>query len=126
MRSDEPYASVQFRLTASYRERVSTVLSDATPPRGVSPRQRSMLSDICSAPESLGQRPEQLLVAFKSALSDAADRLAIPHGSERDDLLARLVTAFIEEFFQVGTTKLSTMQRESASLHRARADAAAK
>ena len=97
----EHYSSVQFTLTPAQRERVKSALAATTSRYFVSPSQRAMLVDICSAPECLNHTPEQLLVAFKSALSDAADQAAIPHGGERDDLLSRIVSAFIEELFRL-------------------------
>ena len=44
-------------------------------------------------------RPEQLLVAFKLALDDAANNARIPFGPERNARLSSLVSAFIEEMY---------------------------
>jgi hypothetical protein len=100
MRSDEHYSSVTFRLTPTERERVKAALGDTMSYRTVTPRQRAALMEICSGEDRWNYPPEHVLVAFKAALSDAADQSGIPHGGERDDLLSSLVSAFIEELFR--------------------------
>src|SRR5688500_6324329 len=45
------------------------------------------------------ERPEQVLIAFKNSLDDAANNLRIPFSPERNTLLTGLVTAFIEEMY---------------------------
>jgi hypothetical protein len=100
MLTDKHSVSVQFKLTAAHREQLKYALIDVRPGMSVTPRQRAVLIEICSGPEQFDHTPEQLLVAFKDGLNDAADHAEIPHGSDRDDLLARLVTAFIEELFR--------------------------
>jgi hypothetical protein len=44
--------------------------------------------------------PEDYLIAFKLALVDAANQVGIPHGPDRNDFLARLVSVYIEEFYR--------------------------
>ena len=56
---------------------------------------------ICSAPERANFAPEDFLIAFKLAIVDAANDVGIPPGPERSDLLSRLVSAYIEEFYLV-------------------------
>jgi hypothetical protein len=64
--------------------------------------QRKLVRKICSLPEVRGLAPEQFFVAFKEAVSDAANQLNIPRGREREEVLSRLLSISIEEFFQDG------------------------
>lgn len=43
--------------------------------------------------------PEHLLIAFKSAIVEAANMVGMRPGSERSALLDRLVSVFIEELY---------------------------
>src|SRR5256885_8868674 len=61
--------------------------------------QRRLVREICSLPTVRALPPEQFFVAFKEAVSDAANDLGLPNGPERDQLLSRLLSISIEEFF---------------------------
>ncbi len=61
--------------------------------------QRRLIREICSLPEVRALPPEQFFVAFKQAVNDAANELGVPNGPERDQLLSRLMSTSIEEFF---------------------------
>lgn len=61
--------------------------------------QREAIRQICSAPERGRFEPEDFLIAFKLAIVDAANDVGIPLGPDRNELLARLVTAYIDEFY---------------------------
>jgi hypothetical protein len=115
MNSHDRYSSVKFRLTQLQREQVKSALSDTRPRISVTARQRAVLIEICSTPEPYAHTPEQFLVAFKDALHEAADQANIPHGGERDDLLARLVSAFIEELFRSPTKSFDAESETSSS-----------
>lgn len=65
----------------------------------VTPEQRVIIRSLCDQPGFAAHHSEQLLVAFKAGLAEAANELRIPVGPERNDLLSRLVSAFIEEFY---------------------------
>jgi hypothetical protein len=65
----------------------------------VSSQQRAAIRLICSAPERDRFAPEDFLIAFKLAIVDAANDAGIPPGPDRNELLARLVTVYIEEFY---------------------------
>jgi hypothetical protein len=65
----------------------------------VTPEQRRMIRELC-AQAGPGHEPEQALIAFKVALIEAAGDAGIPFGSERNELLGRLVSVFIEEFYR--------------------------
>ena len=61
----------------------------------------AVIRTICSAPERHSFEPEDFLIAFKLALVDAANDAGIPLGPDRNDLLARLVSVYIEEFYRL-------------------------
>jgi hypothetical protein len=67
----------------------------------VTSAQRAIIRQICSAPEKLTFAPEDFVIAFKLALTDAANDVGIRPGPERNELLARLVSVCIEEFFRL-------------------------
>jgi len=64
----------------------------------VTAEERAAIQAVCSDLESDG-KTEKLLIAFKSALVDAANDLDVPHGPERDAKLSRLVSVFIDELY---------------------------
>ena len=66
----------------------------------VSSEQRAVIRRICSAPERQSFEPEDYLIAFKLALVDAANDAGILPGPDRNDLLAKLVSVYIEEFYR--------------------------
>lgn len=67
----------------------------------VTSEQRAIIRQICSAPDKLTFAPENFVIAFKLALADAATDVGIRPGPERNDLLARIVSVCIEEFFRL-------------------------
>ena len=64
----------------------------------VTAEQRAAIRAVCSDLGSDG-KAEKLLIAFKTALVDAANDLDVPHGPERDAKLSRLVSVFIDELY---------------------------
>ena len=67
----------------------------------VTSEQRAIIRQICSAPEKLTFAPEDFVIAFKLALTNAANEVGIRPGPERNDLLTRMVSVCIEEFFRL-------------------------
>jgi hypothetical protein len=67
----------------------------------VSSEQRAIIQQICSAPEKAAFAPEDFVIAFKLALTNAANEVGIRPGPDRNDLLARMVSVCIEEFFRL-------------------------
>jgi hypothetical protein len=61
--------------------------------------QRRLVREICSLPEVRALPPEQFFIAFKQAVNDAATELGLPRSPEREQLVSRLLTVSIEEFF---------------------------
>jgi hypothetical protein len=61
--------------------------------------QRQAIRELCKSITGSTQRPEQLLIGFKEALSEAANDARIRPGPERTETLSRIVTVFIEELY---------------------------
>jgi hypothetical protein len=78
-----------------------TALRSSGTTRTVTSEQRAIISQICSAPEKLTFAPEDFVIAFKLALTNAANEVGIRPGPDRIELLARLVSVCIEEFFRL-------------------------
>ena len=90
----------RWKLPASYQELLRNALRDGSG-TNITAKQRAALRQICSAPERASFAPEDFLIAFKLALVDAATDAGIQPGPDRSDLLSRLVSAYIEEFYRV-------------------------
>ena len=91
----------RWRLPEHHEELLRTALKLSGTAPTVSPEQRAIINQICSAPEKLAFAPEDFVIAFKLALTDAANEVGIRPGSDRNELLARLVSVCIEEFFRL-------------------------
>src|ERR1700716_1251848 len=90
----------RWRLPQHHEELLRTALrlSGTTP--GVTSEQRAIINQICSSPEKQTFAPEDFVIAIKLALTNAANEVGIRPGSDRNELLARLVSVCIEEFFR--------------------------
>jgi hypothetical protein len=91
----------RWRLPQQHEELLRTALRLNKTARAVTSEQRAIINQICSSPEKLTFAPEDFVIAFKLALTNAADDVGIKPGSDRNELLARLVSTCIEEFFRV-------------------------
>ena len=98
----------RWRLPQHHEELLRTALRLGGTARAVSSEQRAIIQQICSAPEKAAFAPEDFVIAFKLALTNAADDVGIKPGPDRNDLLARLVSVCIEEFFRVPFTSEPT------------------
>lgn len=65
----------------------------------VTPEQRRHLRELCAHSGPVHE-PEQFLIAFKVALIEAANDERLPFGPERNEILGRLVSAFIDELYR--------------------------
>ena len=91
----------RWRLPQQHEELLRTALRLSGTARTVTPEQRAIINQICSAPEKLTFAPEDFVIAFKLALTNAANEVGIRPGADRNELLARLVSVCIEEFFRL-------------------------
>jgi len=64
----------------------------------VTREQRAAIRELCAGLKPDGQ-PEKILIAFKSALEEAADEAHVPLGSERSLMLSRIISVFIDELY---------------------------
>lgn len=91
----------RWRLPQHHEELLRTALRLNGTGRAVTSEQRAIIQQICSAPEKRTFAPEDFVIAFKLALNNAANEAGIRPGPDRNDLLARLVSVCIEEFFRL-------------------------
>lgn len=87
-------------------------MEGSAPESMVTSEQRAVIRRICCAPERESFEPEDLLIAFKLAIVDAANAVGIPPGPYRNDFLARLVSVYIEEFYRVPQSSESMKKRD--------------
>jgi hypothetical protein len=85
-------------LTDSQRKLLESALGSGEV-TSITSSQRQAIRDICKSLGDPAKRPEQLLVAFKALLSEAANEVRIPLGVERNTLVDRLVSVFIQELY---------------------------
>ena len=90
----------RWRLPPRHEQLLRTALASGETGRVVSSEQRAIIHQICSSPEKGTFAPEDFVIAFKLALTDAANDVGMAPGPERNDFLARMVSACIEEFFR--------------------------
>jgi len=86
---------------------------------GLTSAQRQTVREIRIALGHWAKKPEQLLVAFKSALNDVANEAKLPLGQERSALMDRFVSAFIEELYRPDgkiTTRMDGESKESGPI----------
>jgi hypothetical protein len=95
---------LRWRLPQQHEELLRTALRLSKPGHSVNSEQRALIRQICSAPEKLTFAPEDFVIAFKLAITNAANEVGIRPGPERNDLLSRMVSICIEEFFRLPST----------------------
>jgi hypothetical protein len=91
---------LRWRLPQHHEELLRTALRLNGKGRAPTSEQRTIIKQICSSPEKLTFAPEDFVIAFKLALTNAANEVGIRPGPDRNELLARLVSICIEEFFR--------------------------
>jgi hypothetical protein len=96
---DTSYEESRWTIPLTKRPLVKEALKSDVDQTEARHEQRRLVREICSLPEVRALPPEQFLIAFKLAANDAAEELGITEGWEREQLLSRLVSLSIEEFF---------------------------
>jgi hypothetical protein len=100
MKSDKAdLGGAQLRLPARHVESLVVALRSGSATPHVTAEQRAVIREICRAPERGHYAPEDFLIAFKLAIVEAANAARIAPSPERNDLLASLVSAYIDEFY---------------------------
>jgi hypothetical protein len=97
--SDGDSVPPRWRLSPSHRELLENALKGAHKQLVVTAQMRSAIKEICAAREKLAHEHEDSLIAFKLAIVDAANAAKIRPSPERNDLLAKLVTIYIEQYY---------------------------
>ncbi|MFL5543146.1 MAG: hypothetical protein ACJ792_00430 [Gemmatimonadaceae bacterium] len=95
---------------------IRTALQHRTSLRLITREQRRAIRELCAHAGPV-REPEQLLIAFKVALVEAANDERIPFGPERSELLGQLISVFIDELYK-GEVGVDTI-RETRSHARA-------
>ena len=107
-RQDHDAHPTRWRLLPNHLEELTDALRGSDARKSVTAEQRRVIRQICAAPERWTYTPEDFLIAFKLALVDAANAANIPASPDRNDLLAKLVSVYIEEFYRSpGGAKIS-------------------
>jgi hypothetical protein len=91
---------MQPMLTSHQRDLLKNALTSGPKSKFVSPEQRLAIRKICDTAGDLSKKPEQFLIAFKASLQDAANDAALRNGTERNALIDRFVSVFIEELYR--------------------------
>jgi hypothetical protein len=81
--------------------RLRTGLATCHSTRGLTPEARAAIVMVCAEARRDEWSPETLLVAVKDACFSAPEIAHMMTTSERDGLLARVITACIQEFFRI-------------------------
>jgi hypothetical protein len=103
----------RWKLCPSHRELLDKALMTAQKQLIVTPQMRSAIREICAARQKLAQEHEDSLIAFKLALVDSATNARIRPSPQRNDLLARLVSIYIEEYYSSVTTSPTGSRQEA-------------
>lgn len=86
-------------LTSPQRDLLKHALTSRPKSKFVTPEQRLAIRKICDTAGAFSKKPEQFLIAFKASLQDAANDAAL-RSTERNALIDRFVSVFIEELYR--------------------------
>jgi hypothetical protein len=81
------------------REHVRSILQSKHTARVITSADRKVIRSICESALASHASPERLLIQFKRALFELADANGIQDGPERSELIERMVTVCIEEYY---------------------------
>ena len=74
-------------------------LATCTSRRALSPQARRAISRLCAVAHESAWTPEQLVIVVKEACYSSPEIYHLMPTSEREDLLAAIVTVCIQEFY---------------------------
>jgi hypothetical protein len=104
----------RWRLSADHRDLLDKALRSAHAKLVVTPEIRDAIKEICTTREKLAHEHEDSLIAFKLAIVDSATAAEIQPGPERNELLAKLVTIYLEEFYSSSAASPDDSGRKGA------------
>ena len=81
-------------------QRLRDGIASSRSSRGLSPEARIAITDLCSMARTNSWTPEQLLIAVKDACYTTPEITSLTTTSERDAVLAKIVTGCINEFYR--------------------------
>jgi hypothetical protein len=87
------------KATVAQQQLIGIVVREKSAGGLVSRQQRAAIRELCAEVRP-GRGPEKILVAFKTALDVAADQAKIPIGPDRNLMLSRIISVFIDELFK--------------------------
>ena len=92
-------ASDRTALTRAQRALLRKALDGGSENGSGTSASREAIRELCNHFRDSARAPEQLLIAFKASLVDAASEAQVPYGPQRNELLSWLVSVFIEELY---------------------------
>jgi hypothetical protein len=104
----------RWRLSPGHRELLDNALKGAHQQLVVTLQMRAVIKEICTTREKLAHEHEDSLIAFKLALVDSATNARIRPSPERNDLMAKLVSIYIEEYYSSGAASPEGSQQKGA------------
>jgi hypothetical protein len=81
------------------REHVRTILQSKHTARVITSADRKIIRAICESAIASNASPERMLIQFKRSLFELADANGLQDGPERSELIERMVTVCIEEYY---------------------------
>jgi hypothetical protein len=101
-------------LSPRHRELLDDAMKSAHKQLVVTSQMRSAIREICTTREKFAHEHEDSLIAFKLAVVDSANNARIQPSPERNDLLAKLVTIYIEEYYSSAAAQPEDSRQKGA------------
>jgi hypothetical protein len=92
-------------IPAEQRKNVRAVLNQKHTARVITSAERKAVREVCASALDGNTSPEELLIQFKGALTEIADQDGLRPGPERSELLERMVSICIEEYYAIRSSR---------------------
>lgn len=92
-------------IPSEQRENVRAVLHQKHTALVITSAERKAVRQICESALDGDASPQELLIQFKTAISEIADQGGIHPGPERSQLLERMVSICIEEYYAIRSSR---------------------
>jgi hypothetical protein len=90
-----------WKMEVTERDHVRTILQSKHTARVITSADRKIIRAICESAIASNAPPERLLIQFKRSLFELADASGIQDGPERSELIERMVSVCIEEYYTI-------------------------